>query len=834
MAVSSLTDSLNRALGGASMYEAPGMSGAAGFGFSPGQSESAWLRDRALRQQTYALDIGRESMRNQAFANILAQNRPDNSWRQSGMQVFSTMMNSPQFAAMTGGSDFDLFAGAQAVSGASGFRIGGARTFGGGALADRVAYDIWKTADASFFDRNGIARMEQTQGFDRTQLGQLFSLMGQRGAWAGMNLGGSATMKDGKYEVNYDAGSLAKIPEAMTEAAKALRVVQDVVGGRPMQEVLKIAENIAGLSAGSAQFASQVQKRMAGVMSMSSFGINPMAAMNFQGSVAQGLTQLGFSGTAAAAISPDIMRNAFMNQQSEREFAKTAGFYMTPMSASAGAAGLMTATAALKEDHKMQAFALGQYMADKGLIKNDALLADLRQNTPSEASLDSVYQRMMVASGGNVVGALDEFGGMDKVLSVLSPGALDRYSSAGTNVLLDRSVNNRLRSKLMSQGTMLDQFTGDASLRDAAIEEQVWLASTLTRSNQGKFVEIVGSAATDLQKQQQLTALITGDRGAEGMSSADVSQRVAAAMRQSSHYGRAFGLSAALRETDEAMSLSKGDRAELNRIIDLGGNIFENQTPVGDMTGDMLRGFFNSATPDPEKLMRYGMMTGDITTLDPSGINGDPATQTKTRDAVRAMIKAANPGISEGELSAQVSGAWKDLQAGGTSAAKRVEDLGRSVQANGGLARRKGGVMYTMSKADKEHKLANWSTEYEAQAFEDVQRSLGVWSPETGVDKDYDYRETVGAALYGPNKDFTKLSVLDKERVGQAAGVLRSALTADMNNAKTDKDKAVVQKKLDAVNDYMASGAAGGGIAMSIVSLMRDILEGIKGIGSKP
>ncbi len=816
------------------MYEAPGMSGAAGFGFSPGQSESAWLRDRALRQQTYALDIGRESMRNQAFANILAQNRPDNAWRQSGMQLFSTMMNSPQFAAMTGGSDFDLFAGAQAAAGASGFRIGGARTFGGGALSDRVAYDIWKTADASFFDRNGVARMEQTQGFDRTQLGQLFSVMGQRGAWSGMNLGGAVTMDGGKYSVKYDEGALAKIPEAMSDAAKALRMVQDVVGGRPMQELIKISENIAGVAAGSAQFASQVQKRMAGVMAMSSFGINPMAAMNFQGSIAEGMTALGFSGATGAAVSPEIMRNAFMNQVASRDFAKTAGFYTTPTTAAAGAAGMMAASDAMMKDHRMQGLALGQYMADKGLIKDAGLLGLLNQGTPSEATLEEIYKGVRVASGGNIAGALAGFGGMKKVLGALSPDAMDRYASASTNTLLNRSTDQRLRANLRSQGQMIDQFTGSPALRAAAISEQAWLASTLETENQGKFAGIVGSAATDDQKRQRLRALLATDLGAEGMSSTDITNRVEAAVSQSAYYGQVFGLSASFRELDSTMGLSKGTRARFNRIIDVGGNIFSNQTPVGDMTGDVLRGFFNSATPDTEKLMTYGMMSGAITTLDPAGANGDPATQTKTRDAVRAMIKAANPGISEGALAARVEGAWKSIQAGGTSASKAVESLGQAVQAAGGLARRDGSVMYTMSKADKEHKLANWSTEYASAAFEEVQRSLGVWSPETGVDQDYDYRETVGAALYGPNKDFTKLSVLDKERVGQAAGVLRSALTADMNNAKTDKDKAVVQKKLDAVNDYMASGAAGGNMAMTIMGLMRDILEGIKGIGSKP
>ena len=222
MVVSSLTDSLNQALSRTSVYEAPGMSGAAGFGFSPGQSESAWLRDRALRQQTYALDVGRESMRNKAFANILAENRPDNSWRQSGMQLFSTLMNSPQFAAMTGGSDFDMLAGTQAAVGASGFRIGGARTFGGGALSDRVAYDIWKNADSTFFDKNGVARLEKTQGFDRTQLGQLFSVLGQRGAWSGLDLAKDVTMEDGKYKVNYNENALSKVQDGMGEAAKAL------------------------------------------------------------------------------------------------------------------------------------------------------------------------------------------------------------------------------------------------------------------------------------------------------------------------------------------------------------------------------------------------------------------------------------------------------------------------------------------------------------------------------------------------------------------------------------------------------------------------------------
>ena len=116
-----------------------------------------------------------------------------------------------------------------------------------------------------------------------------------------------------------------------------------------------------------------------------------------------------------------------------------------------------------------------------------------------------------------------------------------------------------------------------------------------------------------------------------------------------------------------------------------------------------------------------------------------------------------------------------------------------------------------------------------------MQRSLGTWDASSPYDTEEEgYRRVVGAALFGENKDFEKLSVLNKDRVGQAAGALKVALTEDLNNAESPEAKKETQKKIDTVNEYMATSASGNPMAMRVVMLLKDILDGIKGIGKTP
>jgi hypothetical protein len=850
LATSNLSGFLDRSMS-ASIFEPGGLAGNAGFGFSPGQSEAAWLKDRALRQQTYAMDVYRESARGQAFANMLGAQAQDNFYRRSSLQMYGTVMNMPGVASMFGGSDIDFLFGSQNAVQASGLRVGGSRLFGGGALSDRVAYDLWKASDRYFFDEKagGMGRLDRTQGFDRTQLGQIYSVMGQRGAFSGLDIGASVSTVGGKLDIRYDEAAMQKMPKAVEEAAKALRMVQDVVGGRPTLELIKISENIIGASMGTAQYAATVQRRMAEVMASSSaFGYSPHATMQLQGSVLEGLTQMGIGGVGGAGLAAGITRTALMQHNVGRGFAAGANVYMTPHTIGQVAAGLSVSSAALAQDHKMQAFVLGQFMLDKGMLNNPELETMLRMQAPNETQLEKIAQHMNVLAGGSIPSALHRFGGYNNVYSKLSGDASERVGAASIGLLSDRALTIRLSRSFGTLRRTVNQITGNPALSDAAIDEQVWLASTLEPENQGKVAGIIASTDTAAEKTKKLRDIYNKDAGTEDLSALEIDKRIRTQLSQSSFFKQMFGLRAGLQDTDPkfALTLSKGAQRKMNRTIEMAADIYENQTPVGDFLGDMGRGIFGVAALDEEKLMQYGMMTGTgITKFNPDLIfTGSTKEKEAQREALRAILRDANPGITEAQLASATDAAWNDFTTAGQAGAGRVsENVVRKYRSRtGNSARRRDGTYYLQNAADKERLQASWGKGAENTAFYQLRKRIGALSDTdeatlkaqigagggdmlTGAINDSLYTDTVTqAALSDDPATQAGLATLDKTRVGNALMAGIASRREKLKNA-TGAEKDKLQSEVEKLQDRAAAGA--GGPAQLILGLMRDILRAI-------
>ncbi|HSW49901.1 MAG TPA: hypothetical protein VLH09_06975, partial [Bryobacteraceae bacterium] len=288
LAMSQLVEFLNQNGLGSNPLEPGGLAGISSSGFSPFLGQAQLARDRATRSQEMLKNVQDASNRQRAWSSMLSSGATSASAQsqQVSRQLMGALFNNPTLSPFLGGSDIDLVFGIQNAAQASRFRVGNQRMYAGGPVTDQLAYDLWKKADDYFFT-GGYNNLSRTSGFDRTQVGQVFSVMGSRGAFAGMEIGS-----------NFDVGAAGdKINKAVADAMRPLRLLQDVVGPKPMGELVALAESLSGISVGVKNAGQQIQATLSrSISTAASFGLNPHQYLNFQGSIVQGMTQMGFGG----------------------------------------------------------------------------------------------------------------------------------------------------------------------------------------------------------------------------------------------------------------------------------------------------------------------------------------------------------------------------------------------------------------------------------------------------------------------------------------------------------------------------------------------------------
>jgi hypothetical protein len=693
LAMAQLVEFLNQNGLGSNVLEPGGLAGISSSGFSPFLGQAQYARDRALRNQELLKNVQDASNRQQAFTNYASRGATAASAESQQMtrQVMGALFNNPTFSPFVGGSDIDLVFGIQNAAQASRFQAGGQKLYAGGPVTDQVTYDLWRKADNYFFS-GGFNNLNRTSGFDRTQIGQVFSVMGSRGAFAGMEMG-----------PNLDVNAASeKINKAVSDITRPLRMLQDIVGPKPMGELIALAESLSGISAGVKNAGQQIQATLSrAVETASSFNLDPHKYLNFQGSVIQGLTQMGFGGASAASFGNSISAYAQKVQMVSQASAANSSYFTPVTTAAQAAAGMMTNTAAAMQDPKMQAYLLGLLMQQNNMgSKADlARLAEVYSGGGGEDNLSRIFETVTSISGGNVRQAVHKFGGAAKLMEVVGPEGRSRFSGMVEETLMDRSVNQRLRANLRGQYAAIHRLTGSDQAANAAIELQVWASSTLSSENQQKIAGLLEGP----DAKGALTAMLATDLGTKGLSEGDRAMRVQQLMSGARTWSAMRGYNDAYRGLDKRASpLAKADRIAMLKQELTGGRVLDDYTPsYTSPVGSFLGGIMGRDTVSDGQIITYAEIqkaagrASDLLTFSYDAFRGG----SKEEETNLRAIMAAT-GASTKDTDAMV----KSLRGDEASAYGKMKELRHRMTSTGGAVRYEEGKIGAFSYVKKDEK----------------------------------------------------------------------------------------------------------------------------------
>lgn len=360
--------------GGTSMGGAP----IAG-NYAPNQTEMVMARMRAAHDQqtqAYLLENDRRAQfAARATASAVAGKNAGAWYQENGKAasyIAGMAINSRIGASLFGGSVMDQYAGMAAGLGMSGpLRFGpsttgmpGGYVTGNGAITEAMSRMMMSRMQDDFYSTSGGAKLHKTYGFDRGDIGSIAAYMGARGGYSGMMMGqmhsiGSrqqydSLMGQARREKNYDLvkeldaykdsdfkvpvnvmdlgqGASKAINEKISSGAKALAGIKDILGGRPIEELASVAEQLTGVSLAGANGPGAIQARVERVKNFAqTHGMSAQAVLNEQMGIAERLrTEEGLSKEQAAAASEIVQtetQNAVDSQSAKRGRLGSQGF----------------------------------------------------------------------------------------------------------------------------------------------------------------------------------------------------------------------------------------------------------------------------------------------------------------------------------------------------------------------------------------------------------------------------------------------------------------------------------------------------------------------------
>jgi hypothetical protein len=186
----------------------------------------------------------------------------------------------------TGGNSLDLMFGIQQAA-SRGMRAnvmgGAANQFfaGRGMATDMVSKQLYDSTMQGFYGPMGAANLRMTQGYDRGGVGQAFAALGERGAFAGMNVGTLKTMADGKTGFELDERAGNKIKDLTARALKTVRILTDITGNTNVKEMMRMAETVTGASFTESGGSELIRAKLNHITQSSDLlGLNSQEVMN--------------------------------------------------------------------------------------------------------------------------------------------------------------------------------------------------------------------------------------------------------------------------------------------------------------------------------------------------------------------------------------------------------------------------------------------------------------------------------------------------------------------------------------------------------------------------
>lgn len=261
----------------------------------------------------------------------------------------AALFNTPTLGRFTGGSLISTYAGLQTAAASSGLysytAAGPQSWFGHGALTDSVAFRLTENMQRQFFT-NGINQIGQTGGLNRTEMGLLVNSLAARGAFAGMRAGNLVNVTVSNRDIlanraaasgateetvktiksmtegvifDVDPGFVQRVNDKIRDAARTVGAIRDIIGGRPMEELVRVMESLGGGSAASSAVARTAAMRMAGISSLAAaFGRDPNGMVQDILQTIDLGRAMGLSRKTSAAFAYVANRSAVIGSQAEK------------------------------------------------------------------------------------------------------------------------------------------------------------------------------------------------------------------------------------------------------------------------------------------------------------------------------------------------------------------------------------------------------------------------------------------------------------------------------------------------------------------------------------
>lgn len=516
-------------------------------GFAPNQTEAA-LSDI---QHRYGSGIARYLLANDPAARMLSGMMGDamtggglssRQWQQSDVGKamtlgISALLNSSMIRNSRG-SVLDLFAGVSnaAAGGGMTMDINGVRGMGingRGAVTDNVSRLIYQSVLNSMWSPGGAGHWRRTQGFNMSQIGDIFSELGSRGAFRGLNVGAMTPYTSDDLNRMISSGGAAKaealrimaqgggwkpmqlsestqrtIQQAVENAARPLRTAKDIFGDRPIPELMRLGEQLSGAGFADPGGAGLIGSRLSQIKSLAAANnMTGESVARFDMATSSMLGALGHSTRTAAALSGSLVPESFAaysGLQVKRRVAAEQGTFLADTSreelAGVKAAGM---SRVLQEDPSIVAASLLKQHWGLSAGQNQALdaLQDAYRQAPNAQARDlaraNLRERIIQYSGLTDAHLVNRFGG-------------DRGAIGAMDTLGQRELDMVTRTV---SGSIDNRALGDAMLRftDDVMSEKDFQDMGTDRTGFSGFMgEFFGKLGSGKQ-QEVLGALAKGD-----------------------------------------------------------------------------------------------------------------------------------------------------------------------------------------------------------------------------------------------------------------------------------------------------------------------------------
>jgi len=362
-------------------------------------------------------------------------------------------------------------------------RMGGGTFMGQGTLTDVFTQNVYDHIQKNYFNQLGLAKMSKTFGMTKSQMGDVFNVMGQRGMLAGISAGTlTEDKKTGETVLQTSEKSFARIDEQFRKTSQVLGVVKKMFGSNgSMSELANIAEQATGITMGPGSIGA-VLRRLQNISTFAATtGLSTRTAQQLIGASSESVSQFG-RGMAGALASGAAKSTgvAFRSAQVAAGLANERGDYIAPKDVQEMQQTETVLRGQLLEENPLLVESMFVLQNTKTLKPEEAAKIQAaitrfqKAGTRQEQGEASAAMRAAIESSTRTqAGVLTEkMGGVKNVLKNLAPETQQQLSDVlgenltnrGVNVLSDLAGSTQMIERAFGQGSFTAEQAGQAGM----------------------------------------------------------------------------------------------------------------------------------------------------------------------------------------------------------------------------------------------------------------------------------------------------------------------------------------------------------------------------------